>query len=726
MQANANRLTLVMSEKTGSILKISGPDVDFSQEPEIGLFCLRLVDREGRFHLVDALDAGQVVAARTNQEEGTVLRIAFSDFPRYPGLAVTATANLSACIDRIEWGLYIQNDTDYAIEYIDYPRFLSPDNLGPGSGQHRVFWPYTEGCLIEDTVYPRFREHPLTYPSGGEPVYPGLVTMQFMAYYGPRCGLYFAAHDARSIPKAIECIREDPGIRLTFKAFCCIGSHCCYTLPYPMVMELFEGDWMDAAELYRRFVEQSEFPLPSRMFGREHLPAWQKESPVVVIFPPRSIRGTGYMGRNEFYPYTNAEKYLADLSESIDSNLLALLTYWEGSAPWCPPYIWPPYGGEEGFLAFVNSLHARGDYIGVYGSGLHWTDRSLLCPEFDKSREREELGLTECMCAGPDGSLSSKICQTIRTGFEMCPACEPTVDIALTQLTSILDAGVDFVQYFDQNMGGRGYVCYSKKHGHPPLYGSWSVEAMVRIYERMIEIIAKKGNHSALGCESSPADCFIKYLTFNDLRYNMVFAFGKPVPAFEYVFHEYNINFMGNQCAFTQHIPVNRNPDTLLFRMAYSLVAGDLLTVVMKSGGELHWEWGMSWLEPGPRQLPLIKAIRNYAAMRRYSGYPYLHYGRMLRPAQVECGENYEMIRTDGSAITFDGILTSKWRAPDGSEAQFLANFREWDMNVVVNACCILAFDAWGKPLEFTCTEDKTAIQVPALSCIGLLMKESG
>ena len=89
------------------------------------------------------------------------------------------------------------------------------------------------------------------------------------------------------------------------------------------------------------------------------MPSWIKESPLVVIYPPRSVRGTGYMGPNEYFPYVKGLKYLDDLEEDTDSKIMAFLPYWEGTAPWAPPFVWPPFGGEDMFLDFVEGLHQR-------------------------------------------------------------------------------------------------------------------------------------------------------------------------------------------------------------------------------------------------------------------------------------------------------------------------------------------------------------------------------
>ncbi|NLO36586.1 MAG: hypothetical protein GX112_09570 [Clostridiaceae bacterium] len=727
MLIKSGQLTLHLDEQTGCILQITlpGKTMTSAQSGLLPLFSMRLIDPQNQYRFLSATDATKICFRKSAEAPGSGFDISYQNFPEFDGLRIVAHILPKPERDTIEWRLSVQNNTDHRIEHVDYPQFSVKNDLGSGDYQSQIFVPFTEGCIVDDINRPRLKEHPLQYPSsGGEPIYPGAMTMQYMAYYDGVHGLYFAAHDTASMPKAIECFPVNDGIRLAIKSFVSILDHTSGQLKFPLVMRAYAGGWLEAAGLYREFVERDSFPLPKKTWEQTDRPKWQDDSPVVVIFPPRSIRGTGYMGPNEFFPYNQSLKYIDDLADMLGTNLLTLLTYWEGSAPWCPPFIWPPYGGEELFADYVSGMHDRGHYVGVYGSGLHWTDKSLLCPEFDKTQYRLDHDLTRSMCASLQGEYQSKIVQTIRSGYDMCPTCDDTINLAMDQMTQMVDADIDFIQYFDQNIGGRGYACYDPSHRHPAAYGQWSVDAMKSIYKKMHAMINEKGARTAIGCESSSADCFIEDLTFNDLRYNWVVATGKPVPAFSYIFHEYNINFMGNQCAFTKTVPAENNPDSYVFRLAYSLVAGDLLTITIKSGGEIHWEWGMSWLEPGPRQLPIIKAIKNYNAMRKGPGYPYLHQGRMVKPDDVQGGQPYHMIREDGTTLTFPGLLSSKWISPDGHEAQVIANYQEHMITAQINRRCDAVTGPHpDEPIVWTQSDAQTMIEIPPLSCVLAMTK---
>ena len=340
----------------------------------------------------------------------------------------------------------------------------------------------------------------------------------------------------------------------------------------------------------------------------------------MVTYPVRGTRDLGDMTPNEYFPYTKALPVLRSLAEQFDSKVLALLMHWEGSAPWAPPYVWPPYGGTEDFQAFVDALHTDGNLAGVYASGTGYTLRSNTDPTYGREEEFAEKHLVDIVTRAPDGAPAGNgVCagpNAQRIGYDMCPANEWVKDVVVREVAKVLGSGVDYMQYFDQNLGGSCYRCYARNHGHPAGPGIWQNEAMMDIYRRLEELVARHGIKTLIGCEAAAAEPFIPYLLFNDNRFHLNLHAGRPVPAYAYVNHEYLNNFMGNQNAVSAFVDIARSPLNLHQRVALSFVQGDLLTAVLKGGGRLCWEWGLLGGE-GPDHQSVITLMRNLNAWRR-------------------------------------------------------------------------------------------------------------
>lgn len=698
------------------------------------LLTLRLLDDAGL-----SMDITSMQAEKTDLiREGDGCRIRYQSLGGLP-LHVDVYADVCPDGSMTEWRAAIDNNTGYIIEYLDFPEITVCNDLPGAGGEGVLFWPAMEGVLVEDALLrdtiPGLEYKPVGYPSKGwEGLYPGPAPMQFMAYYHPDGGLYLASHDPYAHTKAIEwhpVYRNGTafGIRMEYRLFLSVDKHSRYTMDFPMVIGALEGDWMQAAAIYRDWITASAGYLPPKLADNTSMPGWFEESPLIATYPVRGEKDTGQMEPNGFFPYTRALPALDALAEKTGCRILSLLMHWEGTAPWAPPFVWPPYGGETMFQQFVQAMHERDNLVGVYASGMGWTDESVLWPSYSMKRFREENGLDGIMCRAPDGSLPhSLICNgPIRRGYDMCPACEKTQDMVVKEVEKVLDAGVDYLQYFDQNLGGAPCLCYSRDHGHIGAPGRWQAEAMEKIYKRLDAIAASKDSRPLLGCEAAAAEPFIRHLGFNDLRYTIPFAFAKPVPAYAFVFHEYAVNFMGNHNTFSLRFPTADNPDSLLFRAAYSFAAGDMLTVVLKDNGEIHWDWDLDWDTPAPDQEAIQALIRNLSAMRRGAGKPYLHYGRMLQPAPVENAGTYTLRRGNGSSLRYPQVLYSRWRAPDGRQAQIFANYAHEPRTIGIQAAVKAVTSADGAPSAFSRYERGAQVTVPPLSsvCVELAVNAS-
>jgi hypothetical protein len=684
--ANAH-YTLSLDGRTGALVSFRNQQREFihASNAKQPLVRLRFRNDRGQPLELSSLDAREVVVTKETAAAPDAAMALRVDFRSLGGRPVHVSVRVSCPEGESlsHWSVSVEHDLDEYLDWIEFPAVTVPNDLASMGGDGRLFWPAMEGVVVDDVAYREkgwCRYHPIEFPNRGwEGFYPGPCQMQFMAYYSQAGGLYMAAHDAGGFPKGIEFHPRDGGIALEYRVYPGAIRRGKYTLPYDMVLGVFDGDWHDAADIYRRWVAGSGLPLPPKLGDNKALPEWIHDSPVVVTYPVRGTRDLGDMSPNEYYPYTKALPQLRRLAKEFDSRVLTLLMHWEGSAPWAPPYVWPPFGDLADFRAFGDELHAGGHLLGLYCSGIAWTQKSNLW-DYNREAQFEREHLKDIMVAAPNGEVPwSPICSgpnAQRWSYDMCPANAFVGKVVAGEAASMAKGGADYIQYFDQDLGGTSYFCYAKNHGHPPAPGPWMKTAMGDVQKKGLEAATSSGRPVVIGCEAAAAEPYLSNLLFNDARFNINLMVGTPVPAYAYVYHEYVNNFMGNQNGTMTIIDADKSPHSFFQRLTYGFVAGDMLTVTLKGNGQMHWDWGTDWSVPAPDQARAATLIRNLNAWRRGAGKPFLHLGRMGKPLPLEGVRDVPMVlRQGGTLLHWPSLMTSRWTSPDGRQAQIVANY---------------------------------------------------
>ena len=149
---------------------------------------------------------------------------------------------------------------------------------------------------------------------------------------------------------------------------------------------------------------------------------------------------------------------------------------------------------------------------------------------------------------------------------------------------------------------------------------------------------------------------------------------------YAYIYHEYVNNFMGNQVCMDGTFDYEKNPENLLMRMAYSFCAGDMMTIIITDSGKIVWNWGLRNFEVLPDNKTILEFTRQANGFRKREG-KYLNSGKMLKPTDLKLGKN-EIIEKSGFKLHVDKLIQSKWLAYDGTWAEFLANYNDYDIDV--------------------------------------------
>jgi len=364
-------ISFAIDANKGHLLSFKNGREFLVEDEKKSLFFLQFRNTTGAPLLFSSSQATEFEARREDMVNETRFTLAFNKIAPKAFYDREINATVSINCPHNTGMTYWKIDVDFKsvpflekLEFIEFPCVTVPNEFPSEGGELELFWPFSEGCLVDD---PGFRLHlyrPVEYPTGGwYGLYPGPLQMQYMSLQSPQGGLYYAAHDAKHNPKEIEYLKTPKGVKLIYKVFTGAAKGS-YHMEYPMLLGGFEGDWYEAARIYREFATSDGVITTPKLKDNPKMVDWMKKSPVVSTY---AVRGEGHHAGptqpNKLYPYENVLPHLARYQKEFGTDILNILMQYEGTSPWSPPYVWPPMGGEKAFREYVNALHAQGNQV---------------------------------------------------------------------------------------------------------------------------------------------------------------------------------------------------------------------------------------------------------------------------------------------------------------------------------------------------------------------------
>lgn len=664
MLLEGNNFVIKIDWEKGVIPSILYRENEICAKP-FPIFSIRLTDREGGVVDYTALDTKIVECAKdglsasyTGFTDDVIVKVSIS--PESAGFSVR---------------IAVENHTDKIVEHIEIlPMVVKPFIKNGGIG--RMLYPYNEGVIVEDDNLraPSHLQHfPPEYPSQGAfGVFPNMVCSQFMAYLFAGSGLYVGVHDEMRAPKAIDyyAIDSDKNIKMEIRLYSGKSYGEDFAPDYDTVYRFFDGDWQDAADIYKAWFYSH---LPAGLIkvkDNDNLPDWYFDFPIILTYPVRGYHDMDEMKPNELFPYVNILPYVDEFSKATGAKIMVLLMHWEGTAPWAPPYVYPPFGGEAEFDKLFDALKERGHLLGVYCSGFSFTEQSNVLPSYDCKEMLKDKETFKAFCAGRDGKvLRSKICEGQRSGYDLCVASDKGREILDEAYNPLFAKGLDYVQILDQNHGGGQYFCYSKEHNHPPCIGEWMTTEM----QTLLKVWNQKAGKTLLGCESAASEPFMQNLLFSDNRFELTHFLGKAVPVYSYLYHEFLHNFMGNQVSGL--LPA----ESYLYRMAYSFAAGDMPTIVLSPKGMIQSKWGQQDFSSIPDKADTLAFIKN---LRKFylDNLDVMCKGNMVKPLPHTTGQVTYACEY-GRSYTAEEVLSTayEWK---GKRMQIFVNYNTTEKTI--------------------------------------------
>ncbi|MBR5264562.1 MAG: hypothetical protein IKV50_07705, partial [Clostridia bacterium] len=185
--------------------------------------------------------------------------VSFFGHEELPGVTVILTAAASETTHSLSWSVTLHSENrEYSLYECDYPILT----FGACS-RTKVFFPY--GC---GEVYPSMRTFSSrqNYPSYG-------ASMEYMALWhgGVERGLYYGLHDPAPAYKKLHYEKQEgalPFLKACMPLRDIDKAANSQALEGVCVWRLFDGDWYDAAMLYKAFFEQHASWMPVMENGK--------------------------------------------------------------------------------------------------------------------------------------------------------------------------------------------------------------------------------------------------------------------------------------------------------------------------------------------------------------------------------------------------------------------------------------------------------------------------
>jgi len=457
-------------------------------------FYLSLLDiKYNRKLLLDSASGWDRVNIKANKN---FIRISLSDpeCGKIRGISVVAEGFMEPEANRISWQMKIVNKGEgYSVIKASYPQMIV-------KGYDIAYGTIGSGVVMRN-FNSTFSSYRAKYPLGGK------TSNAFAALYDEKGnGIYIGLHDPEGNFKEI-CI---VGAKQTDSSF--ITANCTapyegkagnsFTLPGKIVYESFSGDWFDAAQIYKRFVE-SKASWFNNLRGRYDSPQWIREMPVWIFhyLPSQNPDSEPFpVTLRDKYPDKNEDdwyKVAIKFREKIGVPVAYHVYNWH----WVPfnnenPHYFP---ARHDFKEGVKALKNADIKIVPYVSGYSW-DR-------DDGRGEGYRFETEAYPNSVKNQSGNVVTSSHATKkpngnyvhfARMCPSTSFWKE-EISQICRRLykEYSVDGI-YLDV-VSAAYNSCFDETHNHPLGYGSWWWKAYS---ELMAGIYADVPNDFAVVSES--------------------------------------------------------------------------------------------------------------------------------------------------------------------------------------------------------------------------------
>ena len=589
---------------------------------------------------------------------------------------------------------------------LSYWRF-AVRNRGKRHGIERVRLPILNLAPVGEArrnvfIYPKWRggyvEDPFNAPAGlGEnyhttgAYYPYYTNMQFWALYNrdKRQGVYLGTQDPRPHMTHYLVNNTPEDIAWSVSHFPANISFAGedFALPYDCVVGPFQGDWYDAAQIYRAWALKQSWARKGPLSRRADVPKWYKEAPLFFYtIMNDSATGTYSVEKNLKIAADHFREWLTWAGVRLPLNFYTWHAYdpsrtmanipfgrrqitipghrWEGFPLSYSPFgNYPAIPAMPGFADTVQRLRADGGMVTpyvclqVYDQGA--TDNA---PYASEARHHMMRDLYGAMQTYPG----------MRTWFP-CVASrwwrERMVETCATLMEREHVAGF----YLDV-MHGIGMPCFWTPHGHSAGGGGAMTDAMHELVEAIHETVKARDADAIITGEDSTENMIDG---IDGILYQRTLRPENKVPLFGTVYNDYIPRY-------GLELSVSRPKDFFIECASLFVEGAQIGRLRLRPRSDI-----LQFENPAHKEMiAFLGRIVSY--YKQDAAKKFLVYGRLLRPLEFSAPSAMPMLlygdpeahaTTDigaglgkAAGLHYPALMSGVFRSDDGEYGIFVAN----------------------------------------------------
>jgi len=532
-----------------------------------------------------------------------------------------ATITISTKNNQSKWGLSVKGlGKHFSLMEIAFPKF----NI-KSDGNDNFFLPYHFGRVVPNpSKHINFSGINGLYPRGWG------ATMQYLAYYNNKYGLYFGFHDPKATLKRFSVHNSNGGVLLSGHIIApnktIAGND--WNMSGLFELDSYKGDWYEASQIYKKWVFAHAEYRPKNTPNRI---ARQKRAGEIAVWGLDGIYGNGS-------DIKKVERLIRNFKNFMDVPIGVHWYEWYGKPIDVDfPEIFPAIDGLKGVVSRLKKSYGDQIFIDAYMNGLLY-DSHL--PSYKKVYKKDTAD-----------NANAKPYKFGRTLRYMCPTSHKWQEIMVASANKIASVlGTDGV-YIDMVTATAPKECMNKAHNHPIGGGSYWREGYKQMFAKIHQkiplgkFIITEGANDFLVDES-------------DVFLTDPFVVEGQVPAFQAVYGG-KVQFVGPTTG-TSTYKANNEPDSQRFygRLAQSfnfgVIPGRFYMTIVNNLNNSRKKRAVNYLRRLARLRYKLKAFFSFGEMKK----PLVLKGNIPNITFEATKRNKSINR---GYVTIPAIQTSTW-----------------------------------------------------------------